>query len=127
MTPRGPEVFHRCVLNLLPSAPGGQQQVRGTLFRLWMFELFNRIHVNVTVVKVSVELSPVSHVVEGQPCLLTATVQTVHSEDVIGTHLCGPANGDIWIRSGKDGWLLVPGEGKSVGQKHPKLSNLVPL
>lgn len=64
---------------------------------------------------------------EGKPGLLTASVETVHSQDVIGTHLCGSANRDIWIGNGKDGWLVVPGEGKSVGQKHPGLSNLVPF
>lgn len=79
----------------------------------------------VTGAEVSVGLSSVS-MLEGQPGVLTASVETVHSQDVIETHLCGPANGDVGVGDGNDGWLVVPGEGKSVGQQQPRLSNLVP-
>lgn len=42
----------------------------------------------------------------------TAAIKDVHSADVDGTHLSGPANGHIVVGDGNDGWLPVPGECK---------------
>ena len=50
--------------------------------------------------------------------LRTALIEAVHSNDVNGTHLCGPANGYIAVRDWNDGWLPVPGESIPMVQNH---------
>lgn len=56
----------------------------------------------------------------------TALIKAIDPQDVSRTHLLGPANGDVVVRDGNDGWLPVPGESKPVVQTHSCNERLTP-